>query len=125
MSRKASSRVSFTPTLPENPTSSEIPATMAARNRAGFKIPASFCNLPPRRSNGFFRLRVFRSLKEKVGRALCWVPKKPEKVQAIKRRVPAWSTPDSHHREAIDDCIEFINSKAYLERCVSVPERSR
>ncbi|KAL4183734.1 hypothetical protein AMTRI_Chr11g99790 [Amborella trichopoda] len=82
--RKASSLVSFTPNWLENPTSSEILATMAARKRGGFKIAAPSCNFRPRRSNGFFRLKVFRSLKEKMWRALCWVQKKKKKLKPLK-----------------------------------------
>ncbi|KAL4183735.1 hypothetical protein AMTRI_Chr11g99800 [Amborella trichopoda] len=79
----------------------------SSRKRGGFKIPASFCYFRLRRSNGLFQLRGFGSLKENVGRALCWFQLALVLILAI------------------DGCIEFINSKAYLETGDSVFERSR
>ncbi|KAF8396899.1 hypothetical protein HHK36_018534 [Tetracentron sinense] len=125
MSRKASKRVSFSPDVNDKPTASlkHNRGTKVGRYRKSFTSIYSF-RLP--KCSVSSPVNFLRRLGANMARALCFSsmrrrssPKVSSSNSGRSRR-PFVAEPDSHHKEAIDDCIEFINSSSSFQRSTSV-----
>ncbi|GMN47920.1 hypothetical protein TIFTF001_017081 [Ficus carica] len=78
----------------------------------------------PKESKYYSPVEFLRSLRAKFARAICLASKRRSsgKVSASNlTRCRSVSDPiDSHRAEALEDCIEFLNSSASLKRTNSV-----
>ncbi|KAL9374307.1 hypothetical protein Peur_033927 [Populus x canadensis] len=128
MSRKASKRLSFSPDENDKPTIflKHGSGTRVGGNRK--KIAGIFSFRLPRTSK-FSPARLLRRLGAKVARALRFVSmgrKSSRKVtsSSLPRSRSLAEAVDSQRAEAIEDCIEFLNSSSSLQRSNSVSTNS-
>jgi predicted esterase len=124
MSRKASKRVSFSPDVNDKPTIflKHGSGTRVVGNRK--KIAGTLTFRLPRTSK-FSPARLLRSLSAKVARVLRFVSMRKESSHnvtssSLPRSRSLAEAVDSQRAEAIEDCIEFLNSSSSLQRSNSV-----
>nr|DAD28431.1 TPA_asm: hypothetical protein HUJ06_029899 [Nelumbo nucifera] len=127
MSRKTSRLAYFSPDINDRPTvslkhSRSTRVTGNKRNAGAYSF-----RLP--KSSGFSPVRFLRRLGSKVATALRMVStrrrRSSSKVSSSNSRSRPFVAPlDSHRTEAIEDCIEFINSTACFQRSNSVSTNS-
>ncbi|KAJ6871316.1 josephin-like protein [Populus alba x Populus x berolinensis] len=120
MSRRASKRLSFSPDVNDKPTIflKHGGGTRVGGNRK--KIAGIFSFRLPRTSK-FSPARLLRRLGAKVARVLRFVSmgrKSSRKVtsSSLPRSKSLAEAVDSQRAEAIEDCIEFLNSSSSLQR---------
>ncbi|GAV68522.1 hypothetical protein CFOL_v3_12025 [Cephalotus follicularis] len=128
MSRKASMRVSFSPDTLDKPTiylkhgGSRSQAGNRSRVTAGIFI----LRLP--RSPRLSPARVLRHLGAKVAGALQFVSMRRSSCKVsssnLTRSHSLAESTESHRAEAIEDCIQFLNSSSSLQRSNSTPSIS-
>ncbi|PON43556.1 josephin-like protein [Parasponia andersonii] len=128
MSRK-DRRVNFSPDVNSMPMSDFLKRSVSFRPSPGScrKRVAGVWSfrLQQKDSKYYSPIGFLRSLRAKVARAICLVSNKRRssgKVSASNLpRCRSVSDPmDSHRAEALEDCIEFLNSSASLKRTNSV-----
>ncbi|EXB89942.1 hypothetical protein L484_023594 [Morus notabilis] len=128
MSRK-DRRVCFSPDVNDKPMSDFLKHSASIRTRetsTGHKrVAARMWSFKlPKDSKYYSPIEFLRGLKAKVARAICLVSTRRSsgKVSASNlTRCRSVSDPiDSHRAEALEDCIEFLNSSASLKRTNSV-----
>jgi hypothetical protein len=129
MSRKASKRVSFSPDVNDKP-------TMFLKHGGGTRVSGG-----RKRVIGIWTFRLqkeselispvkfLQSLRAKVVRAIRFISvrrRSSRKVSSSLVRSRSVSDPiiDSHRAEAIEDCIEFLNSSSSLPRSNSASTSS-
>lgn len=128
MSRKASKRVSFSPDVNDKPTfflkHGGGNRVMGSRRRVigiwSFRVP---------KDPGFSPVKFLCRLQAKVVRAIRLISMRrrsssSRKVSALARSRSVSDPIDSHRAEAIEDCIEFLNSSSSLQRSNSVSTNS-
>uniref|UniRef100_A0A2P2QBT7 Josephin-like protein n=1 Tax=Rhizophora mucronata TaxID=61149 RepID=A0A2P2QBT7_RHIMU len=128
MSRKSSKRVNFSPDVNDKPPSllkHGGGGTRVGGNRK--KIDGIFIFRLPR-SSKFSAARLLRHLEAKAARVLCLLStrrKTSRKVSSasLARSRSLADTIDSQRAEAIEDCIEFLNSSSSFQRSNSVSTR--
>ncbi|KAI5325813.1 hypothetical protein L3X38_034887 [Prunus dulcis] len=136
MSRKASKRVSFSPDVNEKPIlymkqsggTGNGTRVGGSRNRVtgiwAFRLLKDTTELPA-------PIKLLRTLRAKVARAVCIISARKRtsrKVSSSNHLTRSRSVSDpieSHRAEALEDCIEFLNSAASLQRSNSVTSNSR
>ncbi|MQL94858.1 hypothetical protein Taro_027522 [Colocasia esculenta] len=114
MSRSGSRRVLFSPDINEKPTvllrSGTVGRSAAADRK---RVPSSSAYGLCRRA-GYLPVRLFRYVGGNVVRALRFMSCRGGSASAkvTPRTFPRRFSPpqESHHAEAIEDCIKFINS---------------
>ncbi|KAG6697613.1 hypothetical protein I3842_09G209800 [Carya illinoinensis] len=112
MSRNASKRVSFSPDVNDKP--SIFPKHGGGTRVAGGRkrVIGIWTFRLPKDSSGFSTVDFLQRLQVKVVRAI---------LSSSLVRSRSVSDPiDSHRAEAIEDCIEFLNSSSCLQRSNSV-----
>ncbi|ONI03649.1 hypothetical protein PRUPE_6G271900 [Prunus persica] len=133
MSRKASKRVSFSPDVNEKPilylkqSGDNGTRVGGSRNRVtgiwAFRLLKDTTELPA-------PIKLLRTLRAKVARAVCIISARKRtsrKVSSSNHLTRSRSVSDpieSHRAEALEDCIEFLNSAASLQRSNSVTSNS-
>ncbi|KAH7553811.1 hypothetical protein ACOSP7_029324 [Xanthoceras sorbifolium] len=131
MSSKASKRVSFSPDVNEKPTIflKHGGSGRAAGNRKRVVVGVFSFRLP--RSLRFSPARLLEHLGAKVARALRCVSMRKRSSRKVssstltRSRSLADSIDSHRHRaEAIEDCIEFLNSSSSMSRSNSVSASS-
>ncbi|XP_062013957.1 uncharacterized protein LOC133730365 [Rosa rugosa] len=75
--------------------------------------------------SGFLPMRLLKHFADKVAGTLCLgmasARAKPSRNDSSSRRSMPYVTPgDSHREEAIEDCIEFINSSSTFSRATPI-----
>ena len=124
MSKRASKRVNFSPDVNEKPTMllKQGGGSRVSRQRKRVAVIWSFRLL---RSSSFSPVRFLRRLGDRVVRALRFMSMR----RRSSRRVSSSSLTrsrslvdpiDSHRAEAVEDCIEFLNSSACFQRSNSI-----
>ncbi|XP_024926544.2 josephin-like protein [Ziziphus jujuba] len=86
-----------------------------SRSKKIFGNFVSQCSSRP----GLSPMRLMKNLAGKVGRALCIGPvsKRASRKDSLAGKSKPFVTPvDSHRIEAMEDCIDFINSSSSLSR---------
>ncbi|KAB2616498.1 josephin-like protein [Pyrus ussuriensis x Pyrus communis] len=78
--------------------------------------------------SGFLPMRLLKNLADRVAGTLCLgtasVRARPSRKDSSSRRsMPFMAPVDSHREEAIEDCIEFINSSS-ISRSTSMAKHS-
>ncbi|XP_012087900.1 josephin-like protein [Jatropha curcas] len=127
MSCKASKRVSFSPDVHEKP--------IFHKNEGGIRVTANrkrvtgIFSFRLHRSSKFSPARLLRRLGAKVVRAVRFISirrKSSRKVSSasLARSRSLADAIDSQRAEAIEDCIEFLNSSSSLQRSNSVSANS-
>ncbi|KAK9289872.1 hypothetical protein L1049_008033 [Liquidambar formosana] len=125
MSRKASKRVSFSPDVNDRP-------KIFFKHSSGVKLAgnrkrvARICSFRIPKGSEFSPARFLWRLGAKVARALRFVSMRRRSSRKVcsssLARSRSYADPiDSHRAEAIEDCIEFLNSSSSLPRSNSVP----
>ncbi|KAK7855012.1 hypothetical protein CFP56_030173 [Quercus suber] len=128
MSRKASKRVSFSPDVNDKPAIflKHGGGTRVAGSRKRVIGIWSFSRLP--KDSEFSPVKFLERLQAKVVgtiRLMSLRRSSSRKVSSSLVRSRSVSDPiDSHRAEAIEDCIEFLNSSSSLPRSNSVSSRS-
>ncbi|KAM3689742.1 hypothetical protein ACB098_09G071800 [Castanea mollissima] len=128
MSRKASKRVSFSPDVNDKPAIflKHSGGTRVAGGRKRVIGIWSFSRLP--KDSEFSPVKFLERLQAKVVgtiRLMSLRRSSSRKVSSSLARSRSVSDPiDSHRAEAIEDCIEFLNSSSSLPRSNSVSSRS-
>ncbi|CAB4282305.1 unnamed protein product [Prunus armeniaca] len=79
--------------------------------------------------SGFLPMRLLKNLADKVAGTLCMgmtsMRTRPSRKDSLSRRSMPFVAPvDSHREQAIEDCIEFINSSSSLSRSTSIARHS-
>ncbi|EOY07275.1 hypothetical protein QUC31_011437 [Theobroma cacao] len=129
MSRRTSKRVSFSPDVNERPTILLKHGGSTGRTRGNRRrVVAGIFTFRLVRSSRFSPARLLRRLGAKVARALRFVSMRrnsnSHKVSSsssnLARSRSLAESIDSHRAEAIEDCIEFLNSSSSLSRSNSV-----
>ncbi|KAJ4704487.1 josephin-like protein [Melia azedarach] len=125
MSNRASKRVSFSPDVNDKPTISLKYGSSgrAAGNRKRVMIGIFTFRIPG--NSRFSPSRLMRHLGYKVTRALRFVSTRKRSSRKVSSSTLARSRSiadsiDSHRAEAIEDCIEFLNSSSSMSRSNSV-----
>ncbi|GLT89460.1 hypothetical protein SLE2022_074390 [Rubroshorea leprosula] len=124
MSTKASKQVSFSPDACQRPTVVLKHGGSTRRTRKRKRV-VGILAFRLSKGSSFSPARLLRRLGVKVARVLCCLsmPRKcSRKVSSsnlVRSRSLAESI-DSHRAEAIEDCIEFLNSSSALSRSNSV-----
>ncbi|XP_077214405.1 josephin-like protein [Tasmannia lanceolata] len=122
MSGKPSKRVTFSPDIRDQP---KLPLKPDTKRRAAGKrkTVAGIYNFRLPRRAGFSPLRFIRRLGSNVARTIrvFSVRRVSPKTVPSSRSGSLVSQQDSHRTEAIEDCIEFINSSCSLQRSNSAP----
>ncbi|KAG2690807.1 hypothetical protein I3760_09G206800 [Carya illinoinensis] len=124
MSRNASKRVSFSPDVNDKP--SIFPKHGGGTRVAGGRkrVIGIWTFRLPKDSSGFSTVDFLQRLQVKVVRAIRFMSmrrRSSRKVSSSLVRSRSVSDPiDSHRAEAIEDCIEFLNSSSCLQRSNSV-----
>lgn len=129
MSRK-DRRVNFSPDVNNMPMSDFLKRSVSFRASPPFRgsrkrVAAIWSfRLQQKDPKYYSPMGFLRNLRAKVARAICLVSKRRSsgKVSASNlTRCRSVSDPmDSHRAEALEDCIEFLNSSASLKRTNSV-----
>ncbi|OMO97508.1 hypothetical protein COLO4_14571 [Corchorus olitorius] len=130
MSRRTSKRVSFSPDINERPTIclKHGGRTTRSGNRRS-RVMVGFFTFRVVRTSRISPVRLLRRLGAKVARALRLVSMRRShhsnshnKVSSsnLTRSRSLAESIDSHRAEAIEDCIEFLNSSSSLSRSNSV-----
>ncbi|TXG58768.1 hypothetical protein EZV62_016597 [Acer yangbiense] len=133
MSSKASKRVSFSPDVYDKPTvylkHGGGCSGRAAGNRKRVVVGIFSFRLPRSTSRSFSPARLLERFGAKVVRAFRCVSlrkrssRKVSSSSLVRSRSLAESI-DSHRAEAIEDCIEFLNSSSSMSRSNSVSTSS-
>ncbi|KAK2657252.1 hypothetical protein Ddye_010304 [Dipteronia dyeriana] len=132
MSSKASKRVSFSPDVYDKPTVYLKHGGGCSGRAAGNRkrvVVGIFSFRLPRSSRSFSPARLLERLGAKVVRAFRCVSlrkrssRKVSSSTLVRSRSLAESI-DSHRAEAIEDCIEFLNSSSSMSRSNSVSTSS-
>ncbi|XP_077237125.1 uncharacterized protein LOC143878769 [Tasmannia lanceolata] len=117
MSGKQTKRVTFSPDITDTPKRSVKPYTnkRATGNR---KRVAGICNFQVPRKTGFSPLRFLHRLGASVARAISvfTVRRVSPKAGTNSRSGSLVPLQDCHQTEAIEDCIEFLNSSCSLRK---------
>lgn len=128
MSRRANKRVSFSPDANDKPTIflKHGDSGRVAGNRK--RVAGIFIFRLPR-SSRLSPARLLRHLGAKVARALRFVSirrRSSHKVSSssLARSRSIAESIDSHRAEAVEDCIEFLNSSSSLQRSNSISTNS-
>ncbi|KAF5744527.1 josephin-like protein [Tripterygium wilfordii] len=101
----------------QRPGSNKSPGSLQRTNRCIASGPAKKCGLRlPKRPE----LRILKGLGGKLAVALRLRRRPSAKVSSSANAKPFVAPVDSHRAEAIEDCIEFINSTSSLCRSNSV-----
>ncbi|KAK9196045.1 hypothetical protein WN943_004173 [Citrus x changshan-huyou] len=121
----SSKRVTFSPDVNEKPTVflKHGGSARAAWNRKRVVVGIFSFRIP--RDSGFSPARLLRHLGAKVTRALRFVSTKKRSSRKVTSSTLARSRSlaesiESHRAEAIEDCIEFLNSSSSMSRSNSV-----
>ncbi|KAB1224311.1 hypothetical protein CJ030_MR2G000188 [Morella rubra] len=128
MSRRANKRVSFSPDVNDKPNvlHKHGGGTRVAGGRK--RVIGIWIFRLPKGSSGFSPVKFLQRLRAKVVRAIRLVSmrrRSSRKVSSSLVRSRSVSEPiDSHQAEAIEDCIEFLNSSSSLQRSNSVSTSS-
>ncbi|KAE8099249.1 hypothetical protein FH972_017246 [Carpinus fangiana] len=129
MSRKASKRVSFSPDVNDKP-------TMFLKHGGGTRVSGGRKRVIgiwtfrlPKESELISPVKFLQSLRAKVVTAIRFISmrrRSSRKVSSSLVRSRSVSDPiiDSHRAEAIEDCIEFLNSSSSLPRSNSASTSS-
>lgn len=124
-SKMSSKRVTFSPDANEKPTVflKHGGSARAAWNRKRVIVGIFSFRIP--RDSGFSPARLLRHLGAKVTRALRFVSTKKRSSRKVTSSTLARSRSlaesiESHRAEAIEDCIEFLNSSSSMSRSNSV-----
>uniref|UniRef100_A0A5K1D8N9 Josephin-like protein n=1 Tax=Nymphaea colorata TaxID=210225 RepID=A0A5K1D8N9_9MAGN len=127
MSRKSSKRISFSPDIrTEEPTVMKqynAGSRQATRGRRAKKTTSYVCSFHLPKNPILSPLRLLRRIGAGASKAILFMfSRKPAAKPPAVRSRPGSSHGESHHKEAIEDCIEFINSSSF-SRSNSVSER--
>ncbi|KAJ0027557.1 hypothetical protein Pint_35214 [Pistacia integerrima] len=129
MSSRASKRVSFSPDVNDKPTVflKHGGSTRSAGNRRRVIVGIFSFRVP--RSSRFSPGSLLRRLGARVARALRFVstPKRSSRKvssSTLQRSRSLADSIDSHRAEAIEDCIEFLNTSSSMSRSNSVSASS-
>ncbi|ONK76830.1 uncharacterized protein A4U43_C02F270 [Asparagus officinalis] len=113
MQRMESRRVSFSLDISEKPMA-PLRTAIEARPKAKTRGRCQEQISDEDRSNSSSSIRLFQYLRSNITRAIRLVSKKQQPLAkgSSNMVVPQQFVPhrDSHHSEALEDCIEFINS---------------
>ncbi|GMY25457.1 josephin-like protein [Fagus crenata] len=127
MSRKASKRVSFSPDVNDKPTIF-LKHGGGTRVAGGRKRVIGVWSFRLPKDSEFSPVKFLQRLQAKVVGAIRFmsIRRRPSrKVSSSLPRSHSVSDPmDSHRAEAIEDCIEFLNSSSTLPRSNSVSASS-
>lgn len=132
MSRKASKRVSFSPDVNDKPTMF-LKHGGGTRVSGGRKRVIGIWSFRLPKDSGFSAVNFLHRLQAKVVRAIRFISMRRKsssrKVDVSSSLVRSRSVSDpiideSHRAEAIEDCIEFLNSSSSLPRSNSVSSTS-
>ncbi|CAK9133888.1 unnamed protein product [Ilex paraguariensis] len=124
MSRKLSRRVTFSPDI------NEIKPTVIHKHGGGIKVGGnkkrviSIWSYRVPKSYGFSPVNLLKSVGAKVARALRSMSTRRRSSRRVSSsslvRSRSYAEPlDSHRAEAMEDCIEFLNSSSSLKRSSS------
>jgi hypothetical protein len=130
MSRKASKRVSFSPDVNDKPTMF-LKHGGGTRVSGGRKRVIGIWTFRLPKDSGFSPVKFLQRLQAKVVRAMRFISmrrRSSRKVDVSSSLVRSRSVSDpiidSHRAEAIEDCIEFLNSSSSLPRSNSMSTSS-